>query len=356
MFLNQQPDELLNLPKGDVSYNPLGDYTNYSNYSTPTSTDKINEAATKLSNTGEIRKFDTLTKGVELSKINGDIIATDAATGQQLSNALASDDIQDVAAVQDNNRPEDKTIQQRVKITQMPSVGKIQEVTFLNMPTIQESRDAQYKNVDIAHHPGEILKYVNTGTRSWTIQTKLTSRNTAEATLNLNYINVIRSWLMPFYGNGASDPNLTQYLGAPPPILTLTAYGNQMIGPVPCILINYGWTFPNDCDYIPTDDGSPFPVVLDVTIQLKESFSPAEYSSFDLSSFKRGDMKSAYSGGGIYSNVSNKGATTPAEVNKNLDEAQDYQRPSASSIPSGMSLKVNQYLASSMPDTNDVLL
>jgi hypothetical protein len=126
---------------------------------------------------------------------------------------------------------------------------------------------------------------------------------------------------MPFYGTGNSDPNLQQYLGAPPPILTLTAYGAQMIGPVPCVMTNYSWTFPNDCDYIPTSDGSPFPVILDVNITLKESFSPAEYSSFDLSSYKRGDMQGAFSGGGVFSNVQKK--TAVADANNKLDEAKN---------------------------------
>ena len=317
MPLFQPPDSVLDLPTVDDAEEAAT--SAYINYSTASNADKINEAATRLSNSGEIVRFDTLSKGIELSKDDMSVFATDAATGETLSASLAQLPTFSPSPI---NQPDDnKTIRQRVKISQLPAVGDIQEVEFLNMPTIQEQRDANYKPADISHHPGEILKYVNTGSRSWTIQVKLTSRNVSEATTNLNYINVIRSWLMPFYGTGNSDPNLQQYLGAPPPILTLTAYGAQMIGPVPCILLSYSWTFPNDCDYIPAADGSPFPVILDVNITLKESFSPAEYSSFDLSSYKRGDMQAAFSGGGVFSKYENK--SMPAQSNMMLDESRN---------------------------------
>lgn len=333
MPLFQPPDSVLDLPtKDDISDIVESASTKYTNYSTASGVTKINEAATRLSHSGELSKFGTLSKGIQLTQDDTDVYATDAATGEPLSESLQkrSDMKVDPSIGSSGNQPQDdKTIRQRVKISQLPKVGQIQEVEFLNMPTIQETRDVQYKPADIAHHPGEILKYVNTGARSWTIAVKLTSRNISEATLNLNYINVIRSWMMPFYGTGNSDPNLQQYLGAPPPILTLSAYGAQMIGPVPCVLTNYSWTFPNDCDYIPAGDPaeySPFPVILDINLTLKESFSPAEYSSFDLSSYKEGNMQAAFSGGGVFSNIERK--SSPAEFARQADEARNMAQSS----------------------------
>jgi len=337
MPLFQPPDAVLDLPS---STPPKDNFDNlfpgfnddpdtgfnddpFSDYSTASDADKINEAATKLSSSGEITDFDSLTNSIDLIEDDGAVFAIDSATGEALSGPLVDLPNPAIAPSVDafDPTPPGNTIEQRVKISQYPAVGAIQEVEFLNMPTIQEQRDANYKPADIAHHPGEILKYVNTGARSWTITVKLTSRNVEEATRNLNYINVIRSWLMPFYGTGSSDLSLQQYLGAPPPILTLSAYGRQMIGPVPCILLSHSWTFPNDCDYIPTMDSSPFPVILDITLTLKESFSPAEYSSFDLSSYKRGDMAAAFSGGGIYSNRDKK--VSYADANAAADEARN---------------------------------
>jgi hypothetical protein len=102
---------------------------------------------------------------------------------------------------------------------------------------------------------------------------------------------------MPFYGVGTGADSITkQYLGAPPPILTLKAYGNQMIGPVQCVCLNYNWTWPNEVDYIHTSSHVPFPVIIDITIALKESYSPAEYSAFSLIEYRNGNLPTAFGG------------------------------------------------------------
>lgn len=104
---------------------------------------------------------------------------------------------------------------------------------------------------------------------------------------------MIRAWGMPFYGEGtASDQELNQYLGAPPPILTLSAYGPNMIGPIKCVLTSYSWDFDSALDYIPTLTGNPFPVILDISLSLMESWAPSEFSGFNLRAFKAGDLSS----------------------------------------------------------------
>lgn len=266
------------------------------NYDVATNQVKITEAANKLGGgSGELSKFTNLSNGIALANNTGKIIALDSSTGEAISEPL--DSVVGDVAIFDFDITSDRTAAQRVKISQMPELGALNVLELINMPTIQESRDVSYKGADIVHHPGEILKYQNTSSRVWQITAKLTSRNPAEATRNLDYINMIRAWAMPFYGNGtANEFSLNRLVGSPPPILTLAAYGKQMIGPVPCVLINYSWTFPNDCDYITTETGAPFPVILDINLTLKESFSPAEYSNFNLMDYKSGNMSSSFKG------------------------------------------------------------
>jgi hypothetical protein len=164
------------------------------------------------------------------------------------------------------------------------------------MPTISESRSVTYEAFSPIHHPGEIMKYRGTGGRKWNVSGRFIARNQQEATLNQIYMNVIRAWTMPFYGNGTSeDSELKRYLGAPPPILTLSAYGDSNISGVKCVLTNYDWTWPNDVDYIPTLNGEPFPVIINISMSLEETWSPSEFSGFNLRKFYEGDLSGAMS-------------------------------------------------------------
>jgi hypothetical protein len=187
------------------------------------------------------------------------------------------------------------TNERKVIITGNPTTGGGDVVIFDAMPQIQEQGSANYESFTPIQHPGEILKYKGSSARSWNITAHFISRTSAEATRNIYMLNLIRSWRMPYYGQGtATNPATQQFLGAPPPILTLSAYGDSMVGPVKCVLENYGTDFPNDVDYIPAIDGTPFPVIMNITVTLKESWSPAEYSGFDLQSYRLGDMKAAF--------------------------------------------------------------
>ncbi len=171
-------------------------------------------------------------------------------------------------------------------------------VTFDVTPDLQETRNATYEEVGITHHPGQILRYKTTGPRTWTVTAKLISRTPAEASKNLVSLNLIRSWVMPYFGSGTAETS-KDALGAPPDILQLSAYGKQMIEPHPVVLESYNTTFPTDIDYIhtePNEDGEkiPFPVILNITLNLKEAWSPKEFSKFDLSDYRKGNLQDAF--------------------------------------------------------------
>jgi hypothetical protein len=188
----------------------------------------------------------------------------------------------------------ENTAKLKVVIRQSPAVGDINEIVFSVMPKIDESRSADYEAITPVHHPGAIMKYRNTSARTWRVSGRLISRTMEEATHNVKVINMIRSWLMPFHGVGtANNMTTAEMLGAPPPILTLSGYGPNMIGPVKCVLKDHNWTWDNTLDWMPTNDGQSFPVILDVSLSLEESWSPAEFSGFDLVKFKAGDLSSS---------------------------------------------------------------
>lgn len=176
---------------------------------------------------------------------------------------------------------------------------------FEVMPEVTESRSVSYEAIAPAQFPGAFQKYKNTESTQWTVNATFISRTTAEATQNLEYVNRLRAWTMPYYGDvtGAQYP---ERLGAPPPVLILSGFRKHMIGPVPVVLTSLNWNFPKDVDYIPAQSPTgggliPFPTVIQIGIQLIESFSTAEFNNFSLNDFRLGDFGAAFSGAGAIS-------------------------------------------------------
>jgi hypothetical protein len=288
-----------------------------SNYSAPSGNTLANEAAQKVFSQGLTSKFSKLSSTSSLSTSNGSFSVFNQVTQQSTVLGYVPPTGNTLPPNTLGSNSLDRTDSLKVVLSQQPLITNMvgdpgNSVVFTVMPVISETRDANYKSFTPIQHPGEILKYESSTSRSWSLNAKLVSRNITEASQNEKYINLIRSWVMPFYGTGTGTPGTVtaQYLGSPPPILTLKAYGSKMIGPVSCILLQYQWSWPNDVDWIETDAGDPFPVMLDISLTLKESFSPSEYSAFNILAYRQGDMVAAFGGAGV-SQLSTLGANTP---------------------------------------------
>ncbi len=195
------------------------------------------------------------------------------------------------------NRGEDRT--HIVKLVD----GEGNIVEFLVMPEIVENRNISYEAVAPAQFPGAFQKYKGTDSVQWSINALFVARTTDEATDNLRYINRLRGWSMPYFGeNTAAD--YKEKLGAPPPVLKFSGWRGGILGERPVVITSLNWNWPRDVDYIParaTDrDGVegeaniPFPSVMSVAIQVVESFSTTEFNQFSLKDYRAGDMANAY--------------------------------------------------------------
>jgi hypothetical protein len=202
--------------------------------------------------------------------------------------------------------------------------------------------------------PGGIQVYKQTSSRKFSVGATFISRTSEEATQNLKYLQTLRGWRMPYFGNSSTltdDPaqklartkvttNQTtntvtpltpeqramaavkrgkeegiELLGAPPDVLYLYAYSTGAndarnvnygvnINRVPVVLTGLEISYPNDVDYLPTfsnastglygvaydNTSEPFPIKMDVTISLAETHSPREYESFSLALYKQGKL------------------------------------------------------------------
>jgi len=304
-------DQVLDLPKKsvDASVGPVAaalsaiaspqQTQQVANYSPSSLSQKQAESIMKLENNGMAGSFDNISRNINLVQGSSTSTVTDRSSRTGFLDIPKSQQNSDLPANFRLAPNSSKTNELKVKLVSQPLN---ETILFEAMPSISESRNAGYDEFTPLQHPGDMLKYRATSSRSWSISAKLISRNSEDATRNLKTINIIRSWTMPFYGVGTeNEPATKQYLGAPPQILTLTAYGKMMIGPVKCVLESYNWQFPDSVDYLPAyPDGeesgppSPFPVILNIELQLKESYSPAEFSGFNLMKFKNGELPAAF--------------------------------------------------------------
>ena len=238
-----------------------------------------------------------------------------AAKYQGLSDEISAANVQ--AGIDANNFQVDESYQAKFPFDTSELRSKLvskvtgENIVFHVSPTIDESRSATYDQINPVHHPGSILVYKTTQSRNFSVNAKLIARNRQEATRNSIYLNLVRSWVMPYYGKGtANNPYTGDRLGAPPDLLSFSAYGEQNIKDMPVVLTSYSWTYTNDVDYIPTLTGVPFPVVIDLSLTIIESISPDEITNFDLVSYKLGLFSRAFKTG------------EPTQFNKNTTAAQ----------------------------------
>lgn len=201
------------------------------------------------------------------------------------------------------------------------SSNDLYSVIFDNTPDFSESGSVTYTPTSPVHMPGSIQSYKSTDSRTFSISSDLISRNTADVSKNMRYLQILRSWRYPFFGKSGSTSSGQQsafnriqssgnvnLLGAPPEILYLYAYSTSNndsrqlngqlvnINRLPVVLTSLSITYPKDVDYLPstptpTGVTEPFPVKLSIQISLTEAHSPVEYERFDLMAYKSGTLK-----------------------------------------------------------------
>lgn len=119
-------------------------------------------------------------------------------------------------------------------------------VVFPYMPTIQTTYNANYDSTELTHsnYRGQFYKSSSVGDIQ--ITGVFTAQDTAEANYLLAVIHFFRSVTKMFYG--AKDP----LRGAPPPLVYLAGLGQYQFNNHPCVVKQFNYSMPNDCDYIRT--------------------------------------------------------------------------------------------------------
>ncbi len=201
--------------------------------------------------------------------------------------------------------PADNAVMQYESIVNFPRSPLDQTtVEFDVMPEVQEIHSVEYEVVAAPQMPTEFQKYKGTKAVQWQINGTFVCRTKGEAYRNFIFLNNLRSWSKPFFGEkqrlqfeGGVDGR--GKLGAPPPVLKFSGW-RELVGEVPVVITSLNWNFPKDCDWIPCgvfdSEGKevPFPTIMTVNVSMVESLSPDQVNGFDLVAFRNGQMVNAW--------------------------------------------------------------
>lgn len=238
-----------------------------------------------------------------------DITSNVAGQGQPAdTNTLKPQDIQRLVQ-ESRQQTANQLLEENKFAVRLISVANGDKVVFKSSPTsISESRMAVYRPIDVMHLPGNYSVYSHTNPRTWSVIIKLFSRNAIEAEENLATVTMLKSWMLPYFGNsktsGVGQQNNSsaysaELLGAPPEVLKFTAYsdptknGLSNIRNVPAVLQSMDSSYTDEVDYIKTAVSQvPFPTIMNINMTIVEVHSPNEYKSFSIVDYKNGNLKS----------------------------------------------------------------
>ena len=121
-------------------------------------------------------------------------------------------------------------------------------VVFPYTPQITNSYKANYSPYDLTHSNYRGYFYQNSYTDAVQLTATFTAQSTSDAAYVLAVIHFFRSVTKMFYGRDAQR-------GSPPPLVFLSGLGDYQYNNHPCLVSQFGYTLPNDVDYI--SSGTP---------------------------------------------------------------------------------------------------
>ena len=119
-------------------------------------------------------------------------------------------------------------------------------VVFPYTPSIETSYQAKYDNYDLTHSNYRGYFYKSSMIENISIKGTFTAQDTYEAAYLLAVIHFFKSVTKMFYGQDAQA-------GTPPPLVYLSGFGKYQFNENPCVVTNFGYSLPNDVDYIRAD-------------------------------------------------------------------------------------------------------
>ena len=170
-----------------------------------------------------------------------------------------------------------------------PSRGGVGGILFPYTPTINFAQAVNYMDLTMVHSNTDYAAYTRTPSVGISITGKFTVQNRNEALYALACIHFLRTVSKSYFGesDGAQA-------GLPPPILTLTGYGNFLFNQLRVILKNHSWTFDDNVDsvVVATDTGvARLPTLFSISTELTVVQTPQRMrQEFSFQKFASGEL------------------------------------------------------------------
>jgi len=167
-------------------------------------------------------------------------------------------------------------------------------VTFHSTPDVSEQGTVNYIDISDIRAAGSHSVYLGSPARVFNINHKFISRTRIEAENTWRAMNTLRGWRMPKHGNQAQSGGgiNVERIGADtnaPSVLWMFGYGKTFRG-IPVVITSLSFDWNSESDYIKCNNGSDIPIILPITISLKEMRTYLDMNSFNYDQFRRGEL------------------------------------------------------------------
>lgn len=164
-------------------------------------------------------------------------------------------------------------------------------VTFHSTPDVSEQGTVTYIDISDIRAAGSHSVFLGSPARVFNISHKFISRTRIEAENTWRAMNTLRGWRMPKIGQaaGVGDVETTGGDTNAPSVLNMFGYGNTFRG-IPVVITSLSFDWNSESDYIKCNNGSDIPIILPVTLSLKEMRTYKDMNDFNYEQFRRGEL------------------------------------------------------------------
>lgn len=164
-------------------------------------------------------------------------------------------------------------------------------VTFHSTPDVSEQGTVTYIDISDIRAAGSHSVFLGSPARVFNISHKFISRTRIEAENTWRAMNTLRGWRMPKRGQAAAvgDVETTGGDTNAPSVLNMFGYGNTFRG-IPVVITSLSFDWNSESDYIKCNNGSDIPIILPVTLSLKEMRTYKDMNEFNYEQFRRGEL------------------------------------------------------------------
>jgi len=159
--------------------------------------------------------------------------------------------------------------------------GAGRSVVFFVQPNISESGSTSYAEIEGIRQAANIMIYMGSPSRTFSIEATFVSRSVQEAEATLGYVNTLRSWRMPEQSPGS---------GVKAPARIFLTGLNGQFKQISVRMMDLNITLNEDVDYIVVPEQGAVPIVWNVSMTLKEARSIQELGMFNIQQFRQGTL------------------------------------------------------------------